>query len=203
MVSIMTVYNRLGGVYKLPAGTKPSTVVAQSETNIFCCTSFTDLSISAPTRHGVKKLQRPSKLRLMMMIPTPQRKRRKGRGTNIRVVSYSNQSVVFWIRTSWSWISTRSIPVSFKNTISTLPQWIARSRMRFAFEVLNLSFILIFHFEQDGEEKIPEPPSSDVAQGILPRLIATLVSRRRQVKALMKDKSATPDKIIQVRVYFF
>ena len=63
--------------------------------------------------------------------------------------------------------------------------------------------ILIFHLEQDGEEKIPEPPSSDVAQGILPRLIATLVSRRRQVKALMKDKSATPDKIIQVRVYFF
>jgi DNA polymerase alpha subunit A len=65
-----------------------------------------------------------------------------------------------------------------------------------------LLFILIFHLEQDGEEKIPEPPSSGIAQGILPRLIATLVSRCRQVKALMKDKSATPDKIIQVRVTF-
>ena len=134
MVSIMVAYNRLGGIYKLPAGTKPSMVVVQSETNIFGCTSFTDLSISAPTRHGVKKLQRLSKLRLMTMISTPQRKR-KGRGTNTRVVSYSNQSVVFWIRTSWSWISTLSIPASFKNTILTLPRWIARSRMRFAFEV--------------------------------------------------------------------
>jgi DNA polymerase alpha subunit A len=63
-------------------------------------------------------------------------------------------------------------------------------------------FILIFHLEQDGEEKIPEPPSSDIAQGILPRLIATLVSRRCQVKVPMKDKSATPDKIIQFRVTF-
>jgi DNA polymerase alpha subunit A len=43
----------------------------------------------------------------------------------------------------------------------------------------------------DGEDKIPEPPSSDVEQGVLPRLIATLVQRRRQVKGLMKDKSAT------------
>ena len=65
-----------------------------------------------------------------------------------------------------------------------------------------LLFILIFHLEQDGEEKIPEPPSSDIAQGILPRLIATLVSRRCQVKVPMKDKSATPDKIIQFRVTF-
>lgn len=32
-------------------------------------------------------------------------------------------------------------------------------------------------------------------QGILPRLIATLVSRRRQVKSLMKDKKATPEEL--------
>jgi DNA polymerase alpha subunit A len=50
---------------------------------------------------------------------------------------------------------------------------------------------------QDGEEKIPEPPSSEVEQGVLPRLIATLVQRRRQVKGLMKDRSATPAKIQQ------
>ena len=32
-------------------------------------------------------------------------------------------------------------------------------------------------------------------QGILPKLIATLVSRRRQVKSLMKDKKATADEL--------
>lgn len=41
------------------------------------------------------------------------------------------------------------------------------------------------------EEVVPEPPSRETAQGILPRIIATLVNRRRQVKQLMKDDSAT------------
>ncbi len=55
---------------------------------------------------------------------------------------------------------------------------------------------------QDGEEeKIPEPPSSDVPQGVLPRLIAGLVGRRRHVKSLMKDRSTTPAKMLQVREY--
>ncbi|KAM6489911.1 hypothetical protein JOM56_014723 [Amanita muscaria] len=36
---------------------------------------------------------------------------------------------------------------------------------------------------EDGEEKIPDPPASEVPQGVLPRLIATLVNRRRQVKS--------------------
>ena len=54
-------------------------------------------------------------------------------------------------------------------------------------------------FAQDGEEKIPEPPSSEVALGVLPRLIATLVNRRRQVKSLMKDKKATAGQLLQVR----
>jgi len=35
----------------------------------------------------------------------------------------------------------------------------------------------------------------DQNQGILPKLIATLVSRRRQVKSLMKDKKATLDQL--------
>lgn len=61
---------------------------------------------------------------------------------------------------------------------------------------------LYTHKLQDGEEKIPEPPATDVPQGVLPRLIATLVNRRRQVKSLMKDKSATPEMIIQVDIYF-
>ena len=35
-------------------------------------------------------------------------------------------------------------------------------------------------------------------QGVLPRLIATLVQRRRQVKSLMKDRSITHAKLLQV-----
>ncbi|KAG6887799.1 hypothetical protein C0995_012659 [Termitomyces sp. Mi166 len=49
----------------------------------------------------------------------------------------------------------------------------------------------------NGDERIPEPPSSDVPQGVLPRLIATLVNRRRQVKSLMKDKTASPAQLLQ------
>ncbi|WWC87362.1 uncharacterized protein L201_002251 [Kwoniella dendrophila CBS 6074] len=51
--------------------------------------------------------------------------------------------------------------------------------------------------DQAEEEKIPDVPASDVAQGVLPRIIATLVNRRRQVKGLMKDKSATPAQLLQ------
>ncbi|PIG87037.1 DNA polymerase alpha catalytic subunit, partial [Aspergillus arachidicola] len=49
--------------------------------------------------------------------------------------------------------------------------------------------------ENENEEKVPEVPSSDQEQGILPRLIATLVGRRREVKKLMKDKRATPEQL--------
>lgn len=41
---------------------------------------------------------------------------------------------------------------------------------------------------------MPEVPT-DQDQGILPKLIATLVSRRRQVKSLMKDKNATAEEL--------
>ncbi|RYP92260.1 hypothetical protein DL770_001573 [Monosporascus sp. CRB-9-2] len=46
----------------------------------------------------------------------------------------------------------------------------------------------------EDEDGVPEVPTEQ-EQGILPRLIATLVSRRRQVKSLMKDKSATPEQL--------
>ncbi|KAI1358601.1 hypothetical protein F5Y08DRAFT_111128 [Xylaria arbuscula] len=46
---------------------------------------------------------------------------------------------------------------------------------------------------EDGDG-VPEVPTEQ-EQGILPKLIATLVSRRRQVKSLMKDKSATPEQL--------
>ncbi|KAI3337136.1 hypothetical protein HD806DRAFT_475794 [Xylariaceae sp. AK1471] len=46
----------------------------------------------------------------------------------------------------------------------------------------------------EDEDAVPEVPTEQ-DQGILPRLIATLVSRRRQVKSLMKDKNATPEQL--------
>ncbi|CAI7595452.1 unnamed protein product [Penicillium bialowiezense] len=49
--------------------------------------------------------------------------------------------------------------------------------------------------ENENEEKVPDVPSSDQEQGVLPRLIATLVGRRREVKKLMKDKRATPEQL--------
>lgn len=48
--------------------------------------------------------------------------------------------------------------------------------------------------ENENEEKVPEIPV-DQELGILPKLIATLVKRRREVKKLMKDKRATPEQL--------
>lgn len=48
-----------------------------------------------------------------------------------------------------------------------------------------------------GSQDVPEVPSSDVKQGVLPRLISTLVQRRRQVKSLMKDRNAPASKHLQ------
>ena len=46
----------------------------------------------------------------------------------------------------------------------------------------------------DDEEKVPDVPE-ETELGILPKLIATLVSRRREVKKLMKDKRATAQEL--------
>lgn len=51
---------------------------------------------------------------------------------------------------------------------------------------------------QGDEEKIPDVPAGGTPQGVLPRLIATLVNRRRQVKNLMKDPRATESQQMQV-----
>jgi len=48
--------------------------------------------------------------------------------------------------------------------------------------------------QSEDEEKVPEVPQEQT-QGLLPKLIATLVRRRREVKKLMKDKSATTDQL--------
>jgi DNA polymerase alpha subunit A len=53
---------------------------------------------------------------------------------------------------------------------------------------------VLTQLQGDDEEKVPEVPTEQ-AQGILPRLIATLVSRRREVKKLMKDKRATAEEL--------
>lgn len=47
----------------------------------------------------------------------------------------------------------------------------------------------------EEEDKCPEVPGDTANKGILPRLIRTLVQRRREVKKLMKDKSATVEQI--------
>ncbi|PQK17706.1 hypothetical protein BB8028_0008g02140 [Beauveria bassiana] len=46
----------------------------------------------------------------------------------------------------------------------------------------------------EDDDAVPEVPK-DQDQGILPKLISTLVGRRRQVKSLMKDKNATAEQL--------
>lgn len=47
----------------------------------------------------------------------------------------------------------------------------------------------------EEEERTPDVPADTANKGILPRLIRNLVNRRREVKKLMKDKTATVDQI--------
>ncbi|KAK1224663.1 DNA-directed DNA polymerase alpha catalytic subunit pol1 [Marasmius sp. AFHP31] len=51
--------------------------------------------------------------------------------------------------------------------------------------------------DEHGEQIQPDPPGQEVPQGVLPRLISTLVKRRRAVKSLMKDKTATTTQLLQ------
>lgn len=60
----------------------------------------------------------------------------------------------------------------------------------------NICFTTVERSElSEEDEKVPEVPATTQEQGILPRLIATLVNRRREVKKLMKDRSATSDQL--------
>ena len=61
----------------------------------------------------------------------------------------------------------------------------------------NIDFTTVDRAEIGDGDEVPEIPSSDVGQGVLPHLIATLVNRRRQVKGLMKDKTAPALKQLQ------
>ncbi|EFP82360.2 DNA-directed DNA polymerase alpha catalytic subunit pol1 [Puccinia graminis f. sp. tritici] len=51
--------------------------------------------------------------------------------------------------------------------------------------------------DDDENDQIPDLPPADMKQGVLPRLIATLVNRRREVKKLMKAPDTPPSKIAQ------
>jgi DNA polymerase alpha subunit A len=60
----------------------------------------------------------------------------------------------------------------------------------------NICFTTVERSDISNEEdRMPELPNPDIPQGILPKLIATLVARRREVKKLMKDKTATTDQL--------
>ena len=48
---------------------------------------------------------------------------------------------------------------------------------------------------------MPNVPDPSLAKGILPKLLGTLVDRRRVVKSLMKDPKSTPTELAQV-VFF-
>ena len=124
--------------------------------------------------------------------------RRKEDATSTKEVSFWSQKEVSGTNTFLLWTSTPSTPASFKSIISTLPPS-SRSteKMRYVFLLcdcrLNSRFVV-----KNGEERIPEPPASDIPQGVLPRLIATLVNRRRQVKGLMKARDITDAQRMQV-----
>ncbi|KAG0194902.1 DNA-directed DNA polymerase alpha catalytic subunit pol1 [Apophysomyces sp. BC1034] len=51
--------------------------------------------------------------------------------------------------------------------------------------------------ENNGDEKVPEVPDQLKEQGLLPRLIKTLVDRRRQVKNLMKNPKLSEAELMQ------
>lgn len=62
----------------------------------------------------------------------------------------------------------------------------------------NICFTTVERNDTD-ENTVPEVPEEQTL-GVLPRLISTLVQRRRQVKSLMKDKKATTIQMSQVCV---
>ncbi|KAF8920856.1 hypothetical protein CPB85DRAFT_1372860 [Mucidula mucida] len=64
----------------------------------------------------------------------------------------------------------------------------------------NIDFTTAESIDNDtpiDEENLPEPPGNSIPQGVLPRLISTLVQRRRQVKSLMNDKKTSAAERLQ------
>ncbi|KAF8960177.1 hypothetical protein BDZ97DRAFT_1760971 [Flammula alnicola] len=63
----------------------------------------------------------------------------------------------------------------------------------------NIDFTTVEPVDDDdsGNERIPEPPSSDIGQDTLPRLIATLVNRRREYDIKQQALSLLPTVLCQ------
>ncbi|QRV74151.1 DNA polymerase family B [Ceratobasidium sp. AG-Ba] len=62
----------------------------------------------------------------------------------------------------------------------------------------NIDFTTIDKTDDETvEDKMPDLPPPEAPLGVLPRLIATLVNRRKQVKGLMKDRGATQSQLVQ------
>jgi DNA polymerase alpha subunit A len=55
-------------------------------------------------------------------------------------------------------------------------------------------------FQAGGEDELPEIPDADLEPGILPRLLANLVMRRRQVKGIMKKLDANSSEYAQMNI---
>ncbi|CAO3621927.1 unnamed protein product [Cunninghamella blakesleeana] len=54
--------------------------------------------------------------------------------------------------------------------------------------------------DEDNTEEVPEVPDENLPQGILPKLLKTLVERRRQVKYMMKDSNISKTKMMQLDI---
>ncbi|RUO96508.1 DNA polymerase family B-domain-containing protein [Jimgerdemannia flammicorona] len=52
----------------------------------------------------------------------------------------------------------------------------------------------------DAEDQIPDVPDAALQQGLLPRVIRSLVDRRRAVKSLMKNPKLSPAEMIQLDI---
>jgi DNA polymerase alpha subunit A len=61
----------------------------------------------------------------------------------------------------------------------------------------NICFTTVQREYNKETEEIPNPPEPHVPKGILPKLLGTLVDRRRMVKSLMKDPKATQIELAQ------
>lgn len=61
----------------------------------------------------------------------------------------------------------------------------------------NICFTTVERTHGGAEDQLPDVPDPDLQKGILPKLLATLVDRRRLVKNLMKDPKATPAELAQ------
>ncbi|CAG8628060.1 15156_t:CDS:10, partial [Dentiscutata erythropus] len=61
----------------------------------------------------------------------------------------------------------------------------------------NICFTTIGRTGKETDDLLPDLPEPDLPQGILPKLIANLVNKRKLVKSLMKDPKASPSDLAQ------